>query len=55
MEERSKVKKVFLQVHVDLKVEQLLQDVENSPKHSKAEAPGISLSKISVHIPMETS
>ena len=46
IEERSKVKKVLLQV--DLKVEQLLQDVESSPKISKAEAPGICFPKISI-------
>ena len=46
MEERSKVKKVLLQV--DLKVERLLQDVENSPKTSSAEAPRICLPKISI-------
>ena len=46
MEERSKVKKVVLQV--DLKVEWLLQDAENSPKISKAEAPRICWPKISI-------
>ena len=46
MEERSKVKKVHLQV--DLNVEWLLQDVESSTKFSKAEAPGIRLPKFSI-------
>ena len=46
MEERSKVKKVLLQV--DLKVQQLLKAMDISPKISKAEAPGIHLLKISV-------
>ena len=46
MEERLKVKKVLLQI--DLKVERVLQDVESSPKDSKAEAPGILLLKISI-------
>ena len=46
MEERSKVKKVLL--HVDLKVEWLVQDVENSPKIRKVEAFRIHLPKISV-------
>ena len=46
IEEWLKVKKVLLQV--DLKVEQLMQDVENSPKISKAEARRIRLPKIGV-------
>ena len=46
MEEKSKVKKVLLKV--DLKAERLLQDVESSPKFSKAEAPKLRLPKISV-------
>ena len=46
MEERSKINKVLLQV--DLKVEWLLQDMGNSSKVSKAEAPRIHLPKISV-------
>ena len=46
MEVRSNVKKVFLDV--DVKVKRLLQDVNNSPEVSKAEAPGIHLRKIRV-------
>ena len=48
-EERSKVKKVLLKIDLKVKaVKQLPQDVESSPKLSKAEAPRIRLPKISV-------
>ena len=46
MEERSKIKKVLLQVN--LKVERLLQNIENSSKIRKTEAPRIRLPKISI-------
>ena len=45
-QEKPKVKKVLLKI--DLKVERLLQEVKNSHKISKAEAPRIRLPKISV-------
>ena len=46
MEERSKVRKILLEV--DLKIERMLHDVECSPKINKADTVGIRLPKISV-------
>ena len=46
MEERSKLTKILLQV--DLKVEQLLHDVESSLKLSKTDTIGMCLPTISV-------
>ena len=46
MEERSKVRKILLEV--DLKIERTLHDVECSPKINKADRIGIHLPKISV-------